>query len=309
MTPRRPAGPFPAGRGRDAARGATLVEFTLMAPVITLVGLMTLQWALSFHGRNQVAHAGFMAARAGATSQAQPAAIEEAYARSLAPLYGGGRNAAEVEQAVARARADLSGFVRIDVMNPSLESFADWADPALQRRLSAPRRVIANDGLALLSPQRAQQLGAQSGQTLADANQLHLRITTGLPLQVPFAAPLVRQVLRWTDDQSDPFASQLIASGRLPSTVDVVVRMQSPAMESDAVRSMADRTGPRSARTPDRSGQSLAPPTACSTAACANGPASPPSPAPASDLAPGPAGPTPPAGTVVGDALFCTRPG
>lgn len=313
--------------------GATLVEFTLVAPVITLVGLLCLQWALSFHGRNQLQLAGFMAARAGATAQAQPAAIEEAHARALAPLYGGGRSLMEVEGAVLRARADLAGRVRIEIINPSVESFADWSDAALQARLQAPRRVIPNDGLALLAADEAQRVGPRSGQTLADANQLKLRITTGLPLQVPFASVLVRQVLQWSDDGRDAFVSGLLADGRMPMTVDVMVRMQSPAMESDATASVLPSPGGVSAGTgvggsssdasPAARGESV--PAVCSTLGCQNpdgrGWASQPSaslalaapPATASTRSQVEVRPESPAGATAGprasgDPLFCLVP-
>lgn len=257
-------------RGRQS--GATMVEFTLVAPLITLVGLLCLQWALTFHGRNQLHLAGFMAARAGSTAQAQPAAIEAAHARALAPLYGGGRSLAEVEQSALRARADLSGRVRIQIVNPSLESFADWSDPTLQARLGAARRVIPNDGLTLLSQDEARRVGRRSGQTLADANQLRLRITTGLPLQVPFAAPLVSRVLQWSDDGQDAFVTGLLAEGRMPMTVDVMVRMQSHAMESDATASALVRPSASGGQGATWSGSASSRqepvPAACSTLGC-----------------------------------------
>lgn len=290
------------GRGHQC--GATLVEFTLVAPVITLLGLLCLQWALTFHARNQLQHAGFMAARAGATGQAQPAAILSAYTRALAPLYGGGRSVAEVELAAGRAEADLVGRMRLEIVNPSTESFDDWADPALQQRLAAPRRVIPNDGLSLLSAQRALTVGLHSRQTLADANQLRLRITTGLPLQVPFAAPLVRQVLRWSDDGRDAFVSGLLADGRMPVTVDVMVRMQSPAMESAATGSATVQAGSSSGFSPAFRGEPI--PTACSTLGCAGRAST--SGAPPTGVDPvSPVQPAGPDGGVPsqGDPLFC----
>lgn len=292
-----------------------MLEFTVMAPVIALIGLMSVQWILAFHTRQQLQHAGFLAARAGAQAQAQPEAIEAAHLRALVPLYGGGRTERELEETLERVRADLAGHLRIQVLNPTAESFDDWSDPALQARLGAPRRVIPNDGLALLSPQRAAAVGERSGQTLADANQLQLRITTGVPLRVPLAGPLVRQVLQWTDRGSDAFVSELIAAGRLPSTVDVRVRMQSPAMESVASPPGAERFALRPPAHPAGSG-SL--PTACSTLGCANGStlaaSRPPSTAPAAPTGAGTgllngAGSAVPPALPETDPLFCPLPG
>jgi hypothetical protein len=225
-------------------RGASMVEFTIVGPLITLIGLLIVQWALVFHARNVTNHAAFMAARAGATGQAQPEAIERAYARALAPLYGGGRDLAEVELAAARALADLPGRVRIELLNPVAESFADWADPALQQRLGTAGRTIPNDGLSLLSAAEARRTGGSSGQTLADANQLKLRITHGLELRVPMAATVMRFVARRADDGRDPFATALLAQGRLPMVFDVMVPMQSPAVESAATVARGSPTSP-----------------------------------------------------------------
>jgi hypothetical protein len=229
-----------------------MVEFTIVGPLITLIGLLIVQWALVFHARNVANHAAFMAARAGATGQAQPDAIEQAYARALAPLYGGGRTLAEVELAAARALADLPGRVRIELLNPVAESFADWGDPVLQQRLGTGGRTIPNDGLSLLSAAESRRTGGTSGQTLADANQLKLRITHGLELRVPFAATVLRFVSARADRGGDPFATALRAQGRLPMVFDVMVPMQSPAVESAATvaRGRSAPAGPAGAPMP-----------------------------------------------------------
>jgi uncharacterized membrane protein YgcG len=219
-------------------RGASMIEFTIVAPILTLIGLLVIQWALTFHARNVIQHASFMAARAGSTAGAQLPAIEEAYTRALAPLYGGGRGLIEIETSVLRARADLAGQLRIEVLNPTRESFTDWHDPVLAQRLGLDRRVIPNEGLALRADH---PVGAASGQTLADANVLKLRITQGVELDVPLAADLIRFVLRWRDDGRDAFVSALIAGGRLPMHVDATLHMQSAAIEQDATIAVAGR--------------------------------------------------------------------
>lgn len=275
-----------------------MVEFTIVGPLITLIGLLIVQWALVFHGRNVANHAAFMAARAGATGQAQPDVIERAYARALAPLYGGGRDLAEVEQAALRALADLPGNVRIELLNPVAESFDDWADPALRQRLGTAGRTLPNDGLALLSAAEARRVGARSGQTLADANQLKLHVTHGLPLGVPLASTLVRFVAARGDDGRDAFVTALLAQGRLPLVFDVMVAMQSPAVESAAT--VAQGTRPAGSPVPVARA-----PVDCLTVGCTvarggtSGPArpSPGAPGPGTTPSPGPAPGVDPPGT------------
>jgi TadE-like protein len=223
---------------RPLQRGASMVEFTIVAPVLSLIGLLVIQWALVFHARNTVNHASFMAARAGSTGQAQMATMDEAYHRALAPLYGGGRNLLEVEAAVLRARADLAGNMRLELLNPTAESFDDWADAALQQRLGLQARVIPNDGLALQAEHRVR---AASGQTLADANLLKIRITHAMDLRVPLANTVIRFMLRFRDDGRDAFVTNAIARGRLAMHFDATVHMQSAAVEQEETVAVAGR--------------------------------------------------------------------
>jgi hypothetical protein len=241
--------------GPAGERGASMLEFALVAPLLLAVGLLAVQWALLFHARNVANHAAFMAARAGATTHARPEAIREAYARALAPLHGGGRTLAEVEAAAARAATDVADSVRIEILNPTVESFDDWADPALQARLGTGARAIPNDGLSLLDPGEAARIGPRSGQTRHDANVLKLRVTHGAEPRVPLAAAIVRTAARLADDGRDAFASALLARGRLPLRFDVTVRMQSAPIESAATASL----GRVAAGTPGRPDCGLGP--------------------------------------------------
>lgn len=53
-----------------AARGSAMVEFTVVGPLITMIGLSILQYGMLFFAKNQINHASFMAAREGATNHA-----------------------------------------------------------------------------------------------------------------------------------------------------------------------------------------------------------------------------------------------
>ena len=117
-----------------------------------------------------------MAARAGSMHNATLDSISTAYLRSLAPLYGGGSNPAEVAAAVERASADMQGNYRIELLNPTRASFDDFNDPALKKGLETDARVIPNHGLAMRDPAR---ISKPSKQNIFDANLLKLRITHG----------------------------------------------------------------------------------------------------------------------------------
>lgn len=222
----QPPGPGVARR----ERGATLVEFTVVGPVITLLGLAVLQYGLLFFARNGFNHAAFMAARAGAVGHASLDSVQAAYVRALVPLYGGGRDSAELAQAHARAKADVAAHTRIELLNPSRASFDDWNDPTLQRVLGQGRRVIPNANLAFKDPT---EVRSHSGQNIHDANLIRLRITQGYAPPVPLVRQLYSRYLRGQDPGTDAFRTRLLAAGRIPIVALVTLQMQSDAIEPD----------------------------------------------------------------------------
>ena len=119
-----------------------MTEFVVVGPLITLLGLAILQYGLLFFAKNQINHAGFMAARAGSVGNANLEKIETAFANALVPLYGGGQSATEIAASLAKAKADLAGNVRIELLNPTKESFDDWNDPDLQAALKTGSRRV-----------------------------------------------------------------------------------------------------------------------------------------------------------------------
>jgi uncharacterized membrane protein (UPF0127 family) len=120
-------------------RGSAMVEFTVVGPLIALLGLCTLQYGMVFFAKNQVNYASFMAAREGAFAHADLSAVQQAYVRALAPMYGGGETPAELVQSAAKAGADMAGNLQIQMLNPTKESFSEWNDETLQTMLTSFR--------------------------------------------------------------------------------------------------------------------------------------------------------------------------
>lgn len=209
-----------------------MLEFTVVGPLITLMGLAILQYGLLFFSRNQINHASFMAARAGSVTHARPADIRQAYLRAMVPLYGGGTSTPELARAKAKAVADLQGNLRIELINPTRESFDDWSEPYLEQKYGA--RAIPNAGQAA----RDKSAGSRSGQSVQDANLIKIRVTHGYELKIPLVRGIYRHYLRWLDDGSDPFHTDLIARGRLPVIAQATLHMQSDAIESEATASL-----------------------------------------------------------------------
>ena len=226
-----------AGRGRPVLpeescprvqRGASLVEFGVVMPIISLIGMAVVQYGMLFNAKNLFNHAAFMAARAGSVQHADLGAALGAYTRALVPLYGGGKNAAEIAVSLARAQADVGAFTRVELVNPTREAFEAFNSPALQARYkTGGKRVIPNDDLAA----RPTTIDAHSGEDIQDANVLKLRFTQGYEPKVPIVRSVYLTFLKWLDDEADPVKTAMLNQGRIPVDVYVTMRMQSDAIE------------------------------------------------------------------------------
>ncbi len=215
-------------------RGSAMLEFTVVAPIITLLGLACIQYGMLFFAKNQYNHAAFMAARAGSIRNASLDEIRDAYERALIPLYGGGTNAVELDQALTRAKLAVEANTDIVMLNPTSESFRDWNDPDLQKKFktAAGQHVIPNGGLAF---KKAAIVPAASGQSIQDANVLKLRITHGYKPQVPVVGAMYARYLKWLDTGADPRATEKINMGLIPVVMQITMQMQSDAIEGVTV--------------------------------------------------------------------------
>lgn len=221
--------------------GATLVEFIIVAPTLLAMTMAMLQTALVFHARSCVTYAGFEAARYGALDHARRETLHQVFARAIIPYYGGGRSKEELAASHARALEDLPSALRIEVLSPNSSSFDDYHSPRAARALGVAARVIPNTHLDLLAcpidrPDCANDPATnRSGQTLRDANLLMLRLTYGIPRtrQIPLAGRFFTWALSTMyPHHPDTFRHKLIAQGRIPVVSEVMLRMQSDAIET-----------------------------------------------------------------------------
>jgi outer membrane protein OmpA-like peptidoglycan-associated protein/Flp pilus assembly protein TadG len=222
--------PFPF-YSASRQRGLSMVEFTVIGPLITLLGLAILQYGMVYFARNQMHHAVFMAARAGSMQRADLAAVRHAYAKALVPLYGGGTSADQLAAALVKANGDVDANVRITLQNPTRESFADWHDDRLAGSNPNGKRVIPNSGQAF----KGAAVGSASGQSIQDANLIKLQIMHGYAPTIPLVRSFYAAYLSAQDSGTDAFATQLIAAGRIPMVSQVTLQMQSDAFEQDPV--------------------------------------------------------------------------
>ncbi|MFP5407659.1 MAG: TadE/TadG family type IV pilus assembly protein [Gammaproteobacteria bacterium] len=228
-------------RGFDQ-RGATLVEFVVVVPTVLFLLMNLIQYGLLYHAKSQLNYATFEAARAGTTQNAKPDAIHAAFTRAMTGYYGGGTSTAQLATSYAKAVADTTVTnVRVEILSPTKESFDDYASPGLQSKLKTSSRVIPNSNLAFIHCPidvpgcNKDPKTNKSGQTLADANLLKLRITYGIPEKKQI--PLAGKFMNWSlgilnSGDPDAFRQGLVAAGRIPVVTHTVMRMQSPAYEN-----------------------------------------------------------------------------
>jgi hypothetical protein len=222
--------------------GAGLVEVVIVIPTLLMVVMCIWQAAMVFRAKSAVNYAVFEAARAGSVQNAKVSAITGAFGKAMIPYYGGGRDVGQLTQTAARVSADLTGqALRIQILSPTQESFKDYASPELRTKLKADEPVIPNSALDRLQCPRdvpdcnTNPDSNESGQNLADANLLKLKVTYGIP-QVK-QMPLAGSFYTWALDQlgtgdDDPFLQQLIDAKRIPIVAHVTVRMQSDAIRN-----------------------------------------------------------------------------
>ena len=207
--------------GRSAQRGASLAEFAIVAPVLLLLGLGTVQAGLLYHGRTILNYATFEAARAGATRHAQPGPMRRELGARLAPLYGGDGSEAKAAVAIGRGMLEAeSPLTRLAILNPTPASFAAWGTESVERK---GQQAIPN---AHLRHQSDEGKGAQ-GQTLRDANVLKIEVTVGYEPKVPLVGRWLVMALGEVDGRAE--LAGYYRAGRIPLKAVATVRMQSEA--------------------------------------------------------------------------------
>lgn len=241
----------PAAAGARAparARGQAMTEFIIVFPVLLLLVLGALQFALIYQAKTAVNYATFLAARAGALNNARMIFIENAFARGLAPLYTHMPEADAVVAARDRVRQEIEdGLVQIRIINPTPAAFTNFGIP-VEGGLEIP-----NDNLMYRPPV------VRSGMTVQDANLLKIEVTYCYPLYVPFidrtivgllTLPAAAAPANWLEAQAPgtgatggitPVAEGTIERTcldaspipRLPIRSEATIRMQSPPFESD----------------------------------------------------------------------------
>ncbi|MCD0503702.1 TadE/TadG family type IV pilus assembly protein [Bordetella petrii] len=219
-------------------RGATLLEFAIVAPPLLLLALLAIETA-HWHLVRQLAHVALLeAGRGGANAHGHPDAIARGFEQGLLPRHAHASGDAQAAQQRAwqrlRRQANMPPW-RIEVLQPSVQAFQAHARPGLKVNTAAGRRAISNDYQA---EQHAARGITAMGPDIFQANTLHLRLTY---LHEPLAPP-TRALLRLIGRDAGTCAQRAWARGLLPLRLDLHIEMQSHPVDWHAPP--AARRGP-----------------------------------------------------------------
>jgi len=223
----------PQGIPHARQRGASMVEFVLVALPLLLAGLLVVEIGYALMARQVLRLALHEAARAGVVRHGEPRVIATAFEAALTPLFvpAGSYGSPQARMRASHARVQRrvqhnAGLPlwRLDMLGPSATAHQDFGRP--DNRYGA-RLAIGNDYLAEQHARALQRwpqgAGPQSGLTIFDANVLHLRLTY---LREPLT-PLTGALLKVASMAASDAARPALAAGLLPLTLEARMTMQS----------------------------------------------------------------------------------
>lgn len=210
--------------------GASLVEFSIVALSVIIVGLFALQIGLLYHAKTTLNYATFEAGRVGAVNNANLRSMRTELGMRLAPLEGGDGTRGEALAAIAFSSVRVLDPLntKIKVLNPTADAFRDWAvqDPRTGKRFIPVSQLR----------HQSNEVGKHSGLTLRDANLLKLQVKHGVDLDVPVVGKMMTKAMFWLDADNAVFYLR----NKWPLTSVVTVRMQSDSDEAEVLKSVSN---------------------------------------------------------------------
>jgi hypothetical protein len=163
---------------RKNQSGQTMTEYIIILPLLLLLILGVIQFALIYQAKSSLNLATFMGARQGALMNAKKSAIKQGLASGMAPFFMRTSSKAELSD-VSKARliAAIEVFnektTHVNILSPTLAAFKEFNN--------TNTGGIPNDNLMFRDPSPG-----ESGMSIQDANLLKIRVTYCVKLIVPF---------------------------------------------------------------------------------------------------------------------------
>ena len=160
-------------------RGQAIVEYIIIFPILLLLMLGALQFALIYQAKFTLNYAAFMGARQGALKNASMNSIKDGVAAGMAPLFMRTGGAPFLDDlAKARIISAIEIFnpltAKVEIISPTQAAF-----DALKQGSELP-----NDNLMYRS-------GDGDGMSIQDANLLKIKVTYCVKLVVPFVNRMI----------------------------------------------------------------------------------------------------------------------
>lgn len=182
-------------------RGQAMTEYIIVFPVMLVLILGTLQFALLYQTKIQLNYAAFESARSGSLNNARQWALQAGFVRGMVPLYTHGNQTTDIvgvstgRQWLRWARSkvwddiDAGGLIEIQIINPSADAFEKHGIDI------DGGKVIPNDNLMYRD---AKPKGTDDIKiSIQDANLLKIRVLYCTEMIVPFVNRMINSLLRF----------------------------------------------------------------------------------------------------------------
>ncbi len=162
---------------REKQRGQAIIEYIILFPVMVLLILGTVQFALIYQAKSTLDYATFMAARQGALKNAKKLYIKDGLAEGMTPLYANGSDL--VGMLRGRTVAMIEAFnplaTEVDILNPTKAAYD----------ANKVGDKMPNDNLMY------RPTTVKGGESIQDANVLTIKVKYCVPLIVPLVNKVI----------------------------------------------------------------------------------------------------------------------
>lgn len=168
-----------------------MVEYLIILPVLLMLVLGGIQFALLYQIKNTLNYAAFVGARQGALQNAKLNVIKDGIASGMTPLFTFSPDVVGLLKGRTIAMIEVFNplTANVEILSPNTKVADDFAvdDPDDKKA-----RIIPNDNLMYRCGSEDQHpcddaVGENSGMTIQDANLLKIRVTYCAKLIVPLA--------------------------------------------------------------------------------------------------------------------------
>jgi hypothetical protein len=165
------------------SRGQALVEYIIILPVLLMLVLGSIQFAMLYRVKSTLDYATFIGARQGALKNASSLSIKDGIASSMTPLFTYKDDIPNLLKGRAISMIEVFNplTMKVEVLSPTKKMADDFAIVDPENPTS--KRIIPNDNLTY----RPTTEGGSSGINIQDANLLKIRVTYCAKLVVPLA--------------------------------------------------------------------------------------------------------------------------